>query len=163
MHMCSLSDATCMNIEVHESTGSCLYELVFEQKPRAVLFPSGKNSSAPLLEEDLEKDGIRIVGFEEEEMVYRDDVLQVECKPEDRDRKRQWDEDGSKEEGEAATKKRRLQDGDQETSSWESNEDIMRTKSLATTKKHLKVSMSILYSRYSSVLRGVLNAVETAS
>lgn len=40
-------------------TGSSPYELVFSQKPHSILFPSGK-SKGPLLEEDLETDGITV-------------------------------------------------------------------------------------------------------
>ncbi len=64
-----------MNIQAHTTTGSSPYELVFGQKPRAVLFPSGK-SSKPLLEEDLEKDGIHIEELQEEEMPDENDGLQ---------------------------------------------------------------------------------------
>ena len=79
------------------------------QKPRAILFPSGK-SSAPLLE-DLEHDGVHMEGLQEEEMVGEDHVPQEEGdgeKPEetgDKERKRQWGEDESEEVGEAACKK----------------------------------------------------------
>ena len=47
--------------------------LVFGQRPRAVIFTSGK-SSGPLLEEDLEADGIIFKGFQENE----DDEKQLE-------------------------------------------------------------------------------------
>ena len=52
---CIFADA--MNVQVHETTGTSPYELVFGQKPREVLFPSSK-CYKPLFEEDLEDDGI---------------------------------------------------------------------------------------------------------
>ena len=45
-----------MNTQVHETTGSTPYELVFGQKPREVVFLPGK-SSGVIMEEDLEADG----------------------------------------------------------------------------------------------------------
>ena len=45
-----------MNIQVHETTGTSPYELVFGQKPRSVVFPSGKKGI--IFEEDLENDGV---------------------------------------------------------------------------------------------------------
>ena len=41
------------NTQVHETTGACPYELVFGQKPREVLFPSGQKHDV-IFEEDLE-------------------------------------------------------------------------------------------------------------
>lgn len=118
-----------MSIQAHDSIGSSPYELVFGQKAHTVLFPSGKNNRIPLLEDD--------------EMLYGDHVPQEDGKPEEtEDRKRQWDKDGSEEEGEVTEKKRWLQDGDQET---------VRARQLATTKKHLKVRVSIFI-----ILRGIL-------
>ena len=70
-----------MNIQIHDATGSSPYELVFGQRPRAVIFTSGK-SSGPLLEEDLEADGIIFKGFQENE----DDEKQLtagECEEDD--------------------------------------------------------------------------------
>ena len=46
-----------MNTQVHETTGACLYELVFGQNPREVLFPSGQKHDV-IFEEDLECDGV---------------------------------------------------------------------------------------------------------
>ena len=46
-----------MNTQVHETTGACPYELVFGQKPREVLFPSGQKYDV-IFEEDLECDGV---------------------------------------------------------------------------------------------------------
>ena len=46
-----------MNTQVHDTTGRSLYELVFGQMPREVVFPSRKKS-AIILEEDLEADGV---------------------------------------------------------------------------------------------------------
>lgn len=104
-----------MSIQAHDSIGSSPYELVFGQKAHTVLFPSGKNNRIPLLEDD--------------EMVYGDHVPQKDGKPEEtEDRKRQWDKDGSEEEGEVTVKKRWLQDGDQETvcelDSWQPQRSI---------------------------------------
>ena len=48
-----------MNIQTHDATGTSPYELVFGQKPQTILFPSGK-CTQPVLEEDLERDGIQI-------------------------------------------------------------------------------------------------------
>ena len=47
-----------MNVQVHSSTGSCPYKLVFSQRPRAVLFPRGFTGCG--LEEDLVKDGVAV-------------------------------------------------------------------------------------------------------
>ena len=49
-----------MNIQVHSSTGSSPYELVFGQKPRAVLFPNNSDDVDVVFEEDLERDGVVI-------------------------------------------------------------------------------------------------------
>ena len=46
-----------MNTQTHEAVGTSPYELVFGQKPRSVLFPTGK-SPGIILEESLTDDGI---------------------------------------------------------------------------------------------------------
>ena len=46
-----------MNIQVHETTGHSPHELVFGQKPHAMVFPGGDGTSVTN-EEDLELDGI---------------------------------------------------------------------------------------------------------
>lgn len=61
-----------MNIQAHDSTGSSPYEFVFGQKPRAILFPSGK-TNAPLLEEDTEQDGIHMDGLQGDDHVPQED------------------------------------------------------------------------------------------
>ena len=47
-----------MNMQVHSSTGSSPSELVFGQKPRAVLFPKNSDEVDVVFEEDLERDGV---------------------------------------------------------------------------------------------------------
>eukprot|EP00731_Ephydatia_muelleri_P005386 Em0002g1562a len=47
-----------MNIQVHDTTGASLYELVFSQKARTVIFPTQQN--AIVLEEDLADEGIDV-------------------------------------------------------------------------------------------------------
>ena len=46
-----------MNTQTHEAVGTSPYELVFGQKPRSVLFPTGK-SPGIILEKSLADDGI---------------------------------------------------------------------------------------------------------
>ena len=46
-----------MNTQTHEAVGKSPFELVFGQKPRSVLFPTGK-SPGIILEESLTDDGI---------------------------------------------------------------------------------------------------------
>lgn len=46
-----------MNTQVHETTGTSPYELVFGQKPRSVLFPASTTTGV-VLEEDLTDDGL---------------------------------------------------------------------------------------------------------
>lgn len=61
-----------MNTQVHETTGSSPYELVFGQKPRAILFPlQGKVSV--VMEEDLESDGVKIDDNDQDENELGDD------------------------------------------------------------------------------------------
>ena len=52
-----LSTLDSMNTQLHETIGHCLYELVFEQKPRPVVF-GGVEGVTMVNEEDLELDGI---------------------------------------------------------------------------------------------------------
>eukprot|EP00731_Ephydatia_muelleri_P024213 Em0016g484a len=47
-----------MNIQVHDTTGASLYELVFSQKARTVIFPTQQN--AIVLEENLADEGIDV-------------------------------------------------------------------------------------------------------
>lgn len=139
-----------MNIQAHETTGSSPYELVFGQKPRAVIFPSVKNDN-PLLEEDLEKDGVHI---EEEETPAENDGQQQQQESEGdeqggaegKKRKRQQSEDGWEEQRDASGKRRCLQVGEQSqeiTSGSESDEEKEQTKSLLTMEKHSKVRQGV--------------------
>ena len=47
-----------MNIQVHDTTGASLYELVFSHKARTVIFPTQQN--AIVLEENLADEGIDV-------------------------------------------------------------------------------------------------------
>ena len=51
--------ADAMNTQVHETTGTSPYELVFGQKPRSVLFPTS-TAVGVILEEDLMDDGLHL-------------------------------------------------------------------------------------------------------
>lgn len=161
-----------MNIQVHSVTGSSPYELVFGQKPHSVLFPSGK-SKGPLLEEDLETDGITVEaeplklteadvpleedgnehdGSEQEGKGNKGPLLEKdqagEEEPMKLSRKRQWEEEG---EEEAKSKKTCLQPASlsqdategQEVAVDECGKGDERARALATTEKHLKVRVYV--------------------
>ena len=52
-----LSTLDSMNTQLHEKIGHCPYELVFEQKPRPIVFGAVEGVTM-VNEEDLEVDGI---------------------------------------------------------------------------------------------------------
>ena len=71
-----------MNTQVHETTGACPYELVFGQKPREVLFPSGQKHDV-IFEEDLECDGVVFEGSDHskrEESEVETSLSRHECR-----------------------------------------------------------------------------------
>ena len=57
----------CVHIDAmnHSATDNSPYELVFGQKPRAVLFPGDAQDrvGSVVMEEDLERDGVMIVAL----------------------------------------------------------------------------------------------------
>ena len=131
--------ADAMNIQVHTSTGSSPYELVFGQKPHSVLFPS-ENTKGLLLEEHLTVDGITVED-EPLNLTGEDASLEEEPKKVAEDSTSTGKRQLPKEEDDNIQSKRICLQVHGEETPADGGQGDERLRSLASTKKHLKVSI----------------------
>lgn len=115
---------------MHDATGTSPYELVFGQKPQSILFPSGK-CTQPVLEEDLERDGIQIedqkhtIEMEEEYDEWKAEEEMVKRATEDvEDKEMNKEQMGIANEGEKEEKKEL--DGTNRDGEWKAKEEVKR-------------------------------------